>query len=108
MLPGTRRADLVGMRCRRDMDSINLISDDKYLIKLISALDSGQMDYWTVVDKYGQIHDLPSMAKKYLTWSTFSAGVSRQLKTGCLVVTKGGEKEIVSMATDMTTEEKRI
>ena len=35
------------------MDSINLISDNKYLIKLLSTIDTGKMDYWTVVDKYG-------------------------------------------------------
>lgn len=41
LLPGTRRQDLVGMRGRRDMDSINFIADDLYLIKFRSSVYSG-------------------------------------------------------------------
>ena len=90
------------------MDSINLISDDRYLIKLLSTLDTGNMDYWTVVDKYGQIHSMPKIAREVFKWSTFSAGVSRQLSSGTLVVIKGGEKEVLSIVTNVAIDEKRI
>ena len=35
------------------MESINYISDEKFLIKLLSNENSGRRDYWTVVDKHG-------------------------------------------------------
>jgi len=57
--PGSRRQDLVGLRGLRDMDSINLISDELFLIKFKSSDLSGIQDYWTVIDKFGQIRQLP-------------------------------------------------
>ena len=53
ILPGTRKSDLTGLRGRRDMDSINFIADDLYLIKFRSSIFSGAHDYWTVLDKFG-------------------------------------------------------
>ena len=53
LLPGSRRQDLVGRRSLRDMQSINFISDSLFLIKFRSSDNSGCLDYWTVVDKFG-------------------------------------------------------
>jgi len=78
LLPGTRRQDLVGMKGRRDMESINFISDDLYLIKMKSKQLSGAKDYWTIMDKFGQIKPLPKQCKEeVLIWSTKAAGISR-------------------------------
>ena len=51
---------------------------------------------------------MPKVAKDVFKWSTFSAGVSRNLSSGSLVVIKGGEKEILSIATNVAIDEKRI
>ena len=59
------------------MDSINFIADDLYLIKFRSTIYSGIQDYWTVIDKFGQIQRIPQACRDCLTWSTFSAGASR-------------------------------
>lgn len=70
LLPGTRRQDLVGMRGRRDMDSINFIADDLYLVKFRSSDFSGTWDYWSVIDKFGQIRRIPRAAREQLVWSS--------------------------------------
>jgi hypothetical protein len=75
--PGSRRQDLVGLRGLRDLESINLISDDLHLLKFRASDLSGIQDYWTVIDKYGQIRQLPRKAEEHLIWSNFSAGQSR-------------------------------
>ena len=72
--PGSRRQDLVGLRGLRDMDSVNLISNDQYLMKFKGADLAGIQDYWTIIDKFGQIKDLPTKAKDLLIWSNFSCG----------------------------------
>ena len=103
--PGTRRSDLCGMRGRRDMDSINFIADDLYLIKFRSTAYSGIQDYWTVIDKFGQIQRIPKVCREYLRWSTFSAGRTRQTDNGSLLMLKGGQKKILSIATAVRYEE---
>lgn len=37
------------------MESINMIANDLYLLKLRSTNVSGNLDYWTLIDKFGQI-----------------------------------------------------
>ena len=72
------------------MDSINFISDDKYLLKI--RQQEKHEDYWTVINKNGQIQPIPYHCESVLKWSTFSAGISRQLESGYLVMLRGGEK----------------
>ena len=43
----------MGLRGLRDMDSVNLISNDQYLMKFKGSDLSGIQDYWTIIDKYG-------------------------------------------------------
>ena len=40
-MPSTRRLDLVGLRGLRDMESVNMLSNDKFLFKLRSVNVSG-------------------------------------------------------------------
>ena len=54
------------------MESVNLISNDQYLMKFKGSDLSGIQDYWTIIDKYGQIKELPQKAKDLLIWSNFS------------------------------------
>lgn len=83
LLPGTRRKDFVGMRGRRDLESINVVSDSHYLMKFRSTDATGNDDYWTLLDRQGQLLELPKKCKALLQWSTFAAGPSRMLDTGC-------------------------
>ena len=43
------------------MESINFISDDLHLIKFRSTAFSGNQDYWTIIDKFGQIKKIPNL-----------------------------------------------
>ena len=51
--PGTRRQDLIGLRGLRDLESLNDISNDMFLIKFRGADVHGLSDYWTIIDKFG-------------------------------------------------------
>ena len=82
------------------MDSINIVSDNKFLIKFRSSLYSGRDDYWTMVDRFGQIKPLPTGLENILKWSAFSAGASRMISTGSLMMLKRGEKKVLSLTTD--------
>ena len=106
--PGSRRQDLVGMRGLRDMESINLISNDQYLMKFKGSDLSGIQDYWTVMDKFGQIRDLPSKAKDLLIWSNFSSGQSRQKSTGVTIILRGGQRRVISFDADVTYVERKM
>ena len=33
LMPGTRRKEMLGLKGRRDLESVNMISDDEYLLK---------------------------------------------------------------------------
>ena len=77
---------MIGLKGLRDIESVNLISNDKYLFKIRSVNPSGTLDYWTVVDEHGQIHSLPVHAEKHLIWSNFSTGQSREKNSGCTLV----------------------
>ena len=79
------------------MDSINLISDDLFLIKFRASDLSSIQDYWTVIDKHGQIRHLPKRTKDLLIWSNFSAGISSQKRSGCTMILCGGQKRILSL-----------
>ena len=81
---------MVGVRGRRDMESINFIADDLYLIKFRGSIYSGIKDYWTIIDKYGQIKKIPKACLQQLCWSSFSAGNARNIDSGALLVLKGG------------------
>ena len=35
------------------MESINMISDDLFLVKFRATETTGIQDYWTMIDKYG-------------------------------------------------------
>ena len=52
------------------MDSINFIADDLYLVKFRSSDFSGTWDYWSVIDKFGQIRRIPRAAREQLVWSS--------------------------------------
>jgi len=54
-LPGSRRKDLLGCKGARDLESINIISDDLFLLKFRSSEYSGKDDYWTIMNRLGQI-----------------------------------------------------
>ena len=108
LLPGTRRQDLVGLRGRRDMDSINFIGDDLYLIKFRSSVFSGIQDYWTIIDKFGQIRRIPRACSEWLTWSTFAAGATRNIDSGALLMLKGGQKKVLSIATNVAYDEQKV
>ena len=53
LLPGSRRTDIIGMRGKRDLESINSISDSQYLLKFRSSDLSGLQDYWTIMGTNG-------------------------------------------------------
>ena len=89
----------------RDMESINFIDDDHYLIKFRSSLASGKQDYWSIVDKFGQICPIPKLCKNYLTWYNYSAGACEYLPSGCLLVLRGGFKPVLSISTDVAIQE---
>ena len=55
LLPGTRRKDFIGMKASRDLDSINMISDDHYLLKFRASDPSARSDYWSLMGRDGQI-----------------------------------------------------
>jgi len=99
---------LVGLRGLRDLESINLISDDLHLMKFRASDLSGIQDYWTVIDKYGQIRQLPRKSEQHLIWSNFSSGQSRQKRSGCSLVLKGGQKRILSLESDLAYEEHEV
>ena len=92
------------------MESINFISDDLHLIKFRSTAFSGFQDYWTIIDKYGQIKQIPNLCKDYksLSWYNFSAGSSKLLDSGTLIMLRGGKKKVLSIATDVMIEETEI
>ena len=106
--PGSRKQDLVGRRSLRDMQSINFISDSLFLIKFRSSDNSGSLDYWSVIDKYGQIKPLPVRCEKYLTWSYFASGQSRLKISGTTLVLVGGQKSVLSMDADSAYEESTV
>ena len=89
------------------MESINFISDDLHLIKFRSTAFSGNQDYWTIVDKFGQIKKIPNLCNtnNSLSWYNFSAGSSKLLDSGTLIMLRGGEKKVLSIATDVMIEE---
>ena len=108
-MPGTRRQDLIGQRGLRDLDSLNMIADDLYLMKFRGSDPSGVQDYWTIIDKKGQIQKIPEKAKQYLTWSYHVKGnYCRQMSSGCLLVLCGGEKRVISFEADKAYKEKKI
>ena len=55
LMPGTRRKDFIGMKARRDLESINMISDDHYLLKFRASDPSFKSDYWSLMGRDGQI-----------------------------------------------------
>lgn len=54
-LPGSRKRDILGIKGTRDLESINMMSDDKFLIKFRATEFSGKKDYWTIINKMGMI-----------------------------------------------------
>ena len=90
------------------MDSVNLISNDQYLMKFKGADLAGIQDYWTIIDKFGQIKDLPTKAKDLLIWSNFSCGQSRQKSTGVTIIIRGGQQRVISFDADVTYVERKM
>ena len=106
--PGTRRQDLIGLRGLRDLESLNDISNDMFLIKFRGADVHGLSDYWTIIDKFGQIQRIPSKISRSLTWCNYSSGQSRQREDGTTLVLRGGQKKVLSFDTDVAYNEKKI
>ena len=90
------------------MDSVNLISNDQYLMKFKGADLAGIQDYWTIIDKFGQIMELPTKAKDLLIWSNFSCGQSRQKSTGVTIIIRGGQQRVISFDADVTYVERKM
>ena len=85
-----------------------MLSDDLYLLKFRASDNTGQQDYFTVIDKFGQIKHLPKKTEKHLVWSNFSTGQSRLKKSGTTLILRGGQKRILSLDADSTYEEHAI
>jgi hypothetical protein len=90
------------------LESINFISDSLFLLKFSSSDNSGILDYWTVIDKFGQIKPLPIGSEQYLKWSYKTSGQSRLKPSGTTLVLIGGQKGILSMGADDTYEESMV
>lgn len=69
---------------------------------------SGIQDYWTIINKYGQVQELPLKAQDLLIWSNFACGQSRQKSTGVTVVIRGGQKRVISFESDVTYVERKM
>ena len=55
LIPGSRRQDLLGLRGLRDLVSLNMISDNLFLVRFRGSDLSQVADYWTVISSHGQI-----------------------------------------------------
>lgn len=106
--PGSRRQDLVGQKGIRDMESINFISDDLFLVKFKSADTTGLNDYWSIIDKHGQVKHMPEMLRRVLRWDTFVCGESTKVDLGCFILVKGGQKSVLSIVSDYVYEEQQV
>lgn len=99
---------MLGSKGARDLESINMISDDNFLVKFRASEFSGKKDYWTIIDKLGMIQSIPKLIKPFLTWNSFSNGASRLTEHGCVLSFKGGKKGVLSLYTDSKIDDKRI
>lgn len=106
--PSTRRMDIVGLRGMRDCESVNFVSDDLFLFKFRSASRTGMQDYWSLIDRYGQIRHMNELAQRNLRWDTYACGDSQQMSHGCFICIKGGNRQILSEEADAVYEERHM
>ena len=106
LLPGSRRQDIIGLRGLRDMVSLNMISDNLFLVRFRGSDLSQSADYWTVISSNGQICPIPEKAKKHLIWSNFAAGDSRLSRFDTCLVLRGGHERVISFGSDVAYKEK--
>ena len=97
---------MLGLRGLRDLVSLNMISDNLFLVRFRGSDLSQVADYWTVISNYGQVVPIPEKAKKHLIWSNFSAGDSRISRFDTNVVLYGGHERVISFGSDVCFKEK--
>lgn len=108
LLPGSRRIDLIGLRGLRDLESLNMIADNIFLVRFRGSDLSQRDDYWSVINSEGQILPIPEKAKPYLVWSNKSAGDSRNSRFDTCVILRGGHERVISLGSDLAFKEKHI
>ena len=99
---------MIGQKGLRDLETFSMISDDLYLVRFRGSDLAGVEDYWSVVDNFGQIKPLPEKTQQHLTWSNRAKGQSNAMQSGMVLVLCGGEKRVVSLASDLAYEERQI
>ena len=99
---------MLGLRGLRDLVSLNMISDNLFLVRFRGSDLSQVADYWTVISSHGQVQPIPEKAKKHLIWSNFSAGDSRISRFDTNVVLYGGHERVISFGSDVAFKEKHI
>ena len=85
-----------------------MISDNIFLLRFRGSDPGGVLDYWSMINDFGQILPIPEKAKKYLVWSNFATGLSKMTEFLTNVVLCGGHERVISFGAEMAKVEKHI